>query len=145
MIKHFLIVIVTSATIFFFGTLRLSAQVQVVSDVVEKTDSLSQLSCTNHIDRLNKVLFAFGANILSFEPLKPYLFVCTGSHSFFDVSTYTVSLLEDFALQEEVELEIEDWMLQPFKKDYFLNCLVPQEEEELAIEPWMSDLGQWKL
>ena len=44
----------------------------------------------------------------------------------------------------EEEMNIEDWMLNPYhvKNDSPENFEV--EEEELTVEPWMTDASLWK-
>ncbi len=39
----------------------------------------------------------------------------------------------------ENDLQLEDWMLQPFGS----SCLLPEKEEELRLEDWMLNPDEW--
>lgn len=131
-------------TIMLLGSLRTLAQAQIVVDILEDTDNslLLQLSNKDGISRPDKILFIYDSNVITLES-SDYQNV----HSYSEINPYINSSSVNFALAEEIErdIEIEAWMLRPFRKEYFQECLLPQKEEEIAVEPWMTDLKQWKL
>jgi hypothetical protein len=142
--NHILERIKLLTTFVLLGPLFTTAQSPAVVDVLRDNDNslILQLNTEEGISRPNKILLVYDSNIIALESSN-YHPVNNVSKTYF----YSNSMSGNLAFAEEIEkdIEIEDWMLRPFKAEYSQEYLIPQEEEVMAIEPWMTDLAHWKL
>lgn len=142
--SHILTKIGLLTTFVLLGSLVVTAQSKVVIDVLKDTDNslLLQLSNEEGISRPNKILFVYDSNIIALES-SSYHSAQGASNIYFYSNSNSENLI--FAEEIEKDIELEDWMLRPFKTGHLQEFLAPQEEEEIAIEPWMTNLNHWKL
>ena len=122
---------------------------QTVTEIINNPDN----SIVFRIENLNtdnsptKILLVYDSNLITLETtsVKTNMYHAK-SNTASSMMKYSpaAALASTLAVELEKELEVEEWMLEPFTIAQNTNdYLKTDSEEELSIEEWMYDLNSW--
>lgn len=121
---------------------------QSVVRVLENTDNsiIVELAGQKKLSNPDQIILVFDSSTVTFEASAAFTSKSKLEETSYAPKEYSGSMLLASLLAEEIEdeMEIEDWMLEPFGVNTTPEFLEPVAEEEMLLEPWMTDLSQWK-
>ena len=123
----------STAIIICFGLLTTVAHAQTDVKTNDSQDDLSNMTVmvydsNNLLVRTNQ-LFTVSSKV--------------NHYSTADRLSSSSALVNLLAVEFENEIEIEEWMTEPFKVNTVPAYLEPVNEEEIPLESWMTDLDCW--
>lgn len=122
---------------------------QTIGEVINETSNsmVLRLESKDKLDAPAKIMLVYDSNMITLESTSVMTRGMGVSSSRSYGSSYKMSSALAVALIEDIEddIELEEWMLQPFEMEASRASLLKQdEEEEMELEPWMTDLNHWK-
>lgn len=123
---------------------------QTIGQVINETNNsmVLRLESQEKLYAPSKIMLVYDSNTITLESTSGLARVVNTTspmrygHSYSMSSALAMALVVDL----EDEMEIEDWMLEPFDfaADETALLLKQDEEDEMSLEPWMTDLSLWK-
>lgn len=103
-----------------------------------------KLKSNDNIDTFNKIVLVYDSNQITLETTSPLAKkIITSNTVWTNVNTSTATASSSFIVDEEEDIELEEWMMKPFAIKNSSADLLPDEEEDIPLEPWMTDLSTW--
>lgn len=103
-----------------------------------------KLKSNDNIDTFNKIVLVYDSNQITLESTSPLAKkIITSNTVWTNVNTSTATASSSFIVDEEEDIELEEWMMKPFAIKNSSTDLLPDEEEDIPLEPWMTDLSTW--
>lgn len=103
-----------------------------------------KLKSNDNIDTFNKIVLVYDSNQITLETTSPLAKkIITSNTVWTNVNTSAASASSSFVVDEEEDIELEEWMMKPFAIKNSSADLLPDEEEDIPLEPWMTDLSTW--
>ncbi|HBH47872.1 MAG TPA: hypothetical protein DDX98_04495 [Bacteroidales bacterium] len=144
--KKYLRGTVAAFLLLFCGALLTHAQTTIAELYdVNENEVLFRIENLNKNETPSRILLVYDSSVITLEST-------SARTKSYGSEAETYAALESFraaaalnallAVEIERELELEDWMLQPFThaQSAYLDT---DYEEELALESWMTDLNSW--
>lgn len=123
---------------------------QTIGEVINETSNsmVLRLESQEKLDAPSKIMLVYDSNTITLESTSGLARAVNTSsglsygHSYSMSSALAMALVVDL----EDEMEIEDWMLEPFDLAAAETAMLlkQDEEDEMSLEPWMTDLSLWK-
>jgi hypothetical protein len=124
---------------------------QTIGEVVNETSNsmLLRLESKEKLNAPSKIMLVYDSNMITLESTSGVIRRYSSSSSSsknYENSYNSYSALEmALVVDLEDDIELEEWMLEPFElQAEATSYLKLEEDEEIVLEPWMTDLSHWK-
>ncbi len=141
--KYFKGFVTSSILLFcFFSSLTGQATAEVLDHSSDEV--VIKIENTNEKEKPDKILLVYDSTLITLESTATSYNTLnrTNTNTLYFSSLNSMEAL----LAEEIEkdVEVEKWMLKPFKTQFnFENAFKTDKEEDTPLEAWMSDLSKW--
>jgi hypothetical protein len=122
-----------------------SVAAQTTIEIYNEEDNtiVLKLKSKDNIDTFNKIVLVYDSNQITLESTSPLAKkIITSNPVWTNVNT-TATASSYFVVDEEEDIELEEWMMKPFAIKNSSTDLLTDEEEDIPLEPWMTDLSTW--
>jgi hypothetical protein len=124
---------------------------QTIGEVVNETSNsmVLRLESKEKLNAPSKIMLVYDSNMITLESTSGVIRRYSSSSSSsknYENSYNSYSALEmALVVDLEDDIELEEWMLEPFElQAEATSYLKLEEDEEIVLEPWMTDLSHWK-
>ncbi len=123
---------------------------QTIGEVVNETSNsmLLRLESKEKLNAPSKIMLVYDSNMITLESTSGVIrrYSSSSSSKNYENSYNSYSALEmALVVDLEDDIELEEWMLEPFElQAEATSYLKLEEDEEIVLEPWMTDLSHWK-